>query len=748
MPNLFLDSIAIITNGLTLAMALSFGVIVLWHDRSKPVNQFFAVFIATMMTWSAGSLLFLAVSSLDVGSDLLPLFMEIMTIGFMLSSVAIYALAASLVSTFSRRFQVITWIGIAVLLSYQLVGVWFGPAAIYVEERPNYEFERFSAVFFWLFSITTLYLLWRYRARIDTLSLKLGIALFVIGQGLTILNPTLENLLVSIIVCSVASLVISTAILRQEIIFPLRQRISQIESMHRVNLAVTSQLSVDMAVQQMAKQASDWLNADGTGIFLYQGDRIELVAQVGLVDRMLHMRLPTEAGIVGTVIRSQKSIRLANYAEDWPGADEIPYAKETFGSLACVPLTYGNEALGALMVISGKHSRVFQPEDVHLLELLGAQAAVAITNSRLFTRQSMLAYEIESARNQLETVLTSTENPVVAVNRQLELIFANKAATRLFPDLDTVEGVKLTRVLPFSVLPIDYHQVIRDIRQKRSHVYEIVIDDRIYLCHLATLGGASTIEGWVAILNDVTELKELDRLKSEMVRLTSHDLKNPLQAAMANLDLLRDAIDDADTDDIDYSLKKIEQQLERMYRIISGVLDLERLRKGTSASQICVAERIVKRVAVDLTVIAKDQQINLITEIEPGLPNFLGDPGQFERALVNLVENAIKFSTSGDTVTVRVHHHSSVLQFEVQDEGIGIPIEDQPRVFDSFFRANQRGAEHISGSGLGLHLVKTIVQQHRGEVWLTSQEGTGTTFYISIPVMSDGIIPTSTSAVI
>jgi signal transduction histidine kinase len=125
-------------------------------------------------------------------------------------------------------------------------------------------------------------------------------------------------------------------------------------------------------------------------------------------------------------------------------------------------------------------------------------------------------------------------------------------------------------------------------------------------------------------------------------------------------------------------------------------------------------------------------------EIAPDTPRFMADVEQVERALINLVENAIKFSVGGGQVTIRVYGENRNILFEIRDYGIGIPEKLQSQLFNRFVRGaklGQKGAEHISGSGLGLSLVKAIVDNHHGQVWLRSHEGQGSRFYISLPAL-------------
>ena len=134
------------------------------------------------------------------------------------------------------------------------------------------------------------------------------------------------------------------------------------------------------------------------------------------------------------------------------------------------------------------------------------------------------------------------------------------------------------------------------------------------------------------------------------------------------------------------------------------------------------------------------KEIKLTTDVQDDLPAFKADPDQFSQALVNLLENAIKFTDNGGQVTIRVRLENSNLRFEVADTGIGIPQELQSHVFERFWRGGQRGqkgAEYITGTGLGLSLVKTIVENHNGEIWLTSTPGIGTVFYVDIPATAE-----------
>ncbi len=739
-----LDTFSILINGITLALAFGLLLIVLWHDFHQEFHQYFALFLILVMLWNVGALLTQTAMLLSAEDVVLRAAVIAMELGFTGSSVAIFALTSSLVRVQTRSFRALAFTSLVVVLVYRLV-VSLGETIVRDSETGlttfNLQAQPLLLVFYLVFDGATLYLAWRYRRKIRSPEIVTGISLFVIGQSVSFFNPELRAFALSTIVSSLAALLMSFALLKQDIIDPLAERMSQVEAIHRVSLAITSQTSLNTVLEQIATQAARWLNAEAVGIWLYREGELVLSTVHNLPEAFLQHHLALGQGVIGTVAQARQAMHLEDYRRDWRGAPDLPVARETFGSVIAAPLTYGQEVIGALMVIAARDGRLFDKDDVHLLELLGAQAAVAISNSHLFEEQNALAAQVEASRSQLETVLTSTLNPVIAVSRTLSIVFANRAARDLLgsqpTDLRSVLWNQTNSLLTESPLII-----LRKLRRQQAYTCEIALGQTVYLCYITALRYGN-IDGWVAILNDITQLKELDRLKNEMIRMTSHDLKNPLQAAMVNLDLLRDDLIDQADPDVMRTLDVVERQLQRMNRIIRGILDLERARTGALKLEPCEASRLVDETVDELRHVVEEQKLTFEVEIESGLPPILCDIDQFKRALVNLVENAFKFTPTGGRVSLSVRAEPECVIFIIADNGVGIPEEAQARVFDRFFRVNQAGTEHVSGSGLGLSLVKTVIDNHKGKIWLTSRVGQGTTFYIQIPAVSPAVEPRS-----
>ncbi|MEQ8677989.1 MAG: GAF domain-containing sensor histidine kinase [Aggregatilineales bacterium] len=725
------NAITVLINSLTLSLALGFLLMVLWHDASKELNQFYAFFLLFVIIWTIGSLF---VQSIEIISDVSSVFsglsIGILELGFTGSSISIYILVTVLAGIRSQQFRFLSLLSLGIVIGLRILLIVITPLDINSEDTLTYQFNIVSVSFYLLFDLTTLYVTWRYRRRLRSVVLISGIIIFLGGQSLVFFNQEIFIASLATSVSSIGVLLISVAILQREIITPLRERNSQVETLHNVSLAITRELSIDTVLNEIAKQAAGWVDANGVGIFLSSGEKLELVNVYQLPQQLLYAQIMMGEGVVGTVAKTRQSLFLENYVRDWKGKSDFPLALKTFGSVICVPLIYLEKIIGVILVVSGHQGRLFGEDDVHSMELLAAQAAVAIAHGRVFTEQRRLA-------QQLETLLTSTENPVVAIDRKFSLIFANSAARRILPieELGEAEGNILSK-LDKEILPRDFLHAIREMYHKNSYVYDVVINDKVFQCHVAILG-RPRINGWVAVLNDVTQLIELDRLKSEMVRMASHDLKNPLMGAMANIELLKDDL--SEDEELRSIVSTVENQLERMNRIISGILDAERYKMGLHQHKPCDPADLVNGCLDELSFLISDKQVRIIVSIEDNLSSFYGDCQQFGRALINLVENAIKFTLYDGVVRIAVESSSGMLVFSVQDNGVGIPAELHDRVFDRFYRGNQEGVQHVSGTGLGLSLVKTVVENHSGKIWLESEPNVGTTFFVSVPIVEDSI---------
>jgi signal transduction histidine kinase len=226
----------------------------------------------------------------------------------------------------------------------------------------------------------------------------------------------------------------------------------------------------------------------------------------------------------------------------------------------------------------------------------------------------------------------------------------------------------------------------------------------------------------------------LDALKSEFVSTVSHDLRSPLTLIRGYSSMLQ-MVGELDEQQTGY-LHKIITAVESMSRLVNNLLDLSRIEAGVGLQlEKQPAQEIIHRVVGDLQLQATQKRIQLSTLL-PAEGELLleADHELLQQALHNLVENAIKYSEAGNKVIVRLAHKDDQVIYEVRDSGIGIAPADQHRLFEKFFRAARKGMKPERGSGLGLAIVKSIVERHGGQVWLESQLGKGSNFYLVIPM--------------
>jgi signal transduction histidine kinase len=260
-------------------------------------------------------------------------------------------------------------------------------------------------------------------------------------------------------------------------------------------------------------------------------------------------------------------------------------------------------------------------------------------------------------------------------------------------------------------------------------------EDKVYLAAVSSVIAEGRRVGRVCVLRDITQLKALDSLKSEFVSTVSHDLRTPL-TLMRGYTTMLEMVGQLNDQQTGY-VRKIIGGVESMSRLVNNLLDLGRIEAGVGLRpELISSTDVVERVVSVLQIQASQKKIQIKTEFPAQASKLMveADPALLQQALQNLVENAIKYTKNEGKVTVRVQPQAERVIFEVSDTGIGISPMDQPRLFERFFRLPQAGGQENQGSGLGLAIVRSIAERHFGQVWVESQLGQGSTFYLAIPI--------------
>jgi signal transduction histidine kinase len=235
-------------------------------------------------------------------------------------------------------------------------------------------------------------------------------------------------------------------------------------------------------------------------------------------------------------------------------------------------------------------------------------------------------------------------------------------------------------------------------------------------------------------MRDITHFKQLDALKSEFVATVSHDLRSPLTLIRGYTSML-EMVGELNEQQSSY-MRKITSGVDTMSSLVNNLLDLGRIEAGVGLQLERVSVKdIIERVISALQALAQQKRVSLLADIsQHTIPPVEADPALLQQALQNLVENSIKYTDQGGQVQIKVNLRQDRIVFEVHDNGIGIAPVDQARLFEKFYRGAQQSAKQQRGSGLGLAIVKSIAERHGGRVWVESQLGKGSVFYLEIPI--------------
>ena len=271
-----------------------------------------------------------------------------------------------------------------------------------------------------------------------------------------------------------------------------------------------------------------------------------------------------------------------------------------------------------------------------------------------------------------------------------------------------------------------------------THSFEIHDEHthRDYVAGISTLAlDEGQISGAVVTLHDVTSLKDLNRLKTHMLQMASHDLKNPLGVLLGYLDMMREDIESGIVPDVTY-IDGMLRSVERMDNLIQTLLSQDRIEQtNVDKYQKLDPYALLNSVMSDMSDSANNKQHQIDTQAAENIPPISGDAVELREAMGNLLSNAIKYTPNGGKITIRMSAEDERFFFSVMDTGMGIPLDQQPAIFNKYFRAKQPGTAKIEGTGLGLSLVKEVIERHGGNVWFQSEENVGSVFGFWLPLL-------------
>ncbi len=391
-------------------------------------------------------------------------------------------------------------------------------------------------------------------------------------------------------------------------------------------------------------------------------------------------------------------------------------------AILSVTMYYEQRFLGVLYVVYRKpHS--LEEEDIRYVTSLALQMAMATYTARLYATA-------EVRRQRLRAILDASPDPVLVTDKQNRLILANAAAFANLP----LDPSLIDQPVEIALRGTELLSLFKSDRTP-PYSEEVAVGDKIYFATVASVDNKGQEIGRVCLLRDITHFRELDALKSDFVATVSHDLRAPLTLMRGYLTML-EMVGDLNERQRKY-IAHIQRSVDNMARLVNSLLDLGRIEAGVGLRvQMLPLFDLLEEVKKRWEPHASRKQIDLRLEIAPRTPPLIeADQALLDRAISNLVENAIKYTPKGGHVTIFARPKGSDrVVIGVSDTGIGISQIDKPRLFEKFYRVVKKGQAAEHGTGLGLAIVKSVVERHHGKVWVKSKIGEGSTFFIEIPL--------------
>jgi two-component system NtrC family sensor kinase len=484
----------------------------------------------------------------------------------------------------------------------------------------------------------------------------------------------------------------------------LERQLQELNIIYTIGRSVTSLLDPNRVLNRVV-EAAVYLAEAEEGLLLLmdeEGSELYLRAAKGIDEKAArNMRVRVDDSIAGRVIRTGQPVFLT-------------------GDRAKVTTDYLTKALLYLPLRVPDRGIIGVLGVVNLLSGLADYAAIAVANARFFEAA-------EAERAKLETILQEAQGAIIVVDDENNILLCNAAAcTALGLTEDNLLGQPVDKAIPHPALCSMFTEVRETGRATRSEVP--LADGRVFNAQLAPVHRV----GRVLMMQDITYLKELDRIKSEFITTISHDLRTPLTTIQGYIELLPRA-GSLNTQQQEFILRA-RQSMETITDLLNRLLDIERLEAGFEIEMSpCDLIQVIEEAINDIRPQTEEKELELRWEPSRPLPPVQGNRQRLRQVMDNLLSNAVKYTQEGGWIAVSAEADREHIAVSVADNGIGIPPTQQSHIFDKFYRVESDKMTGIAGAGLGLAIVKTVIEKHNGRVWVESRPGMGSVFSFVLP---------------
>jgi two-component system phosphate regulon sensor histidine kinase PhoR len=431
-----------------------------------------------------------------------------------------------------------------------------------------------------------------------------------------------------------------------------------------------------------------------------------------------------------------------------------------------IPLTVENRIIGILSLFD-EHAGTFDTDLLKLTTMIADYAAVAMENVRLREREMALWRQTESGRQRLELILSSMAEGLLITDAKGKITLLNRSAQRLLEQAQ----LDLTQEIPLHAVAHAQHnywlhQLSEIIDQALSGQtvmsQELIAGESGETVPLTLSISAAPLYdtnstdilpvGVVAVLNDITASKQIEKLKDEFVSVVSHELRTPLttikgytQHLIRRLErrlrqasqqqLPREIVSTSELPE-NYDLRNlhiVQSQAEHLERLVNDLLDLSRVQWGNLHLHVEKFNLVDVLAETIQSSQASAEQHTIFLDLQVQDSQIVADKARVEQVIGNVLDNAVKYSPQGGQISVRLGELEGDYLISIIDQGIGINPEYLDHIFERFYRVRNTASRQFSGIGLGLYVTRAIIEQHGGRIWVTNNQGLGCTFSFTLP---------------
>ena len=339
--------------------------------------------------------------------------------------------------------------------------------------------------------------------------------------------------------------------------------------------------------------------------------------------------------------------------------------------------------------------------------------------------------EIENEKNKLSTLFLHMTDGVIAFSRDGHLIHSNPAAASML-SAELAEGTPYGGIFG-TIAPLD---LVLDLPSAEFFTEDITAGERSLEVCIAPFSREGEQGGVLAVIHDVTEQVRTEEVRREFVSNVSHELRTPLTNIKSYTETLIDSGDSLDPETRNRFLSVILNETDRTTRIVKYLLTLSRFDYGRmemSRSEFSL-DKCLRGLYEAVLLDARSHRHDLVLDLPEGLPVITGDKMRIEQVVLNILSNSIKYTPDGGRIVLGARHLYDMVSISVEDNGIGIPTEDLPRIFERFYRVDKARSRQSGGTGLGLSIAREIVNLHGGDIRVESTYGSGTKITVTLPV--------------